>query len=151
MIYLILPLNRNKLNNNSISKLWYNITITIWMLHTITKRFEVCIDIDIEINRVDPYTWIFTSRIFRFALETTFLFNKYFLQQMAYKLLSQSEKLNKRGILIRTGLFENLLKKISGGTLIRDPRVYTRKNRSSLYLSMELLKSFIFVSERYFQ
>ena len=151
MIYLILPLNRNKLNNNSISKLWYNIPITIWMLHTITKRFEVCIDIDIEINRVDPCTWIFTSRIFRFALETTFLFNKYFLQQMAYKLLSQSEKLNKRGILIRTGLFENLLKKISGGTLIRDPRVYTRKNRSSLYLSMELLKSVIFVSERYFQ
>ena len=44
---------------------------------------------------------------------------------MAYKLLSQSEKLNRRGILIRTGLFENLLKKISGGTLIKDPRVYT--------------------------
>ena len=121
------------------------------MLHTITKRFEVCIDIDIEINRVDPYTWIFTSRIFRSALETTFLLNKYFLQQMAYKLLSQSEKLNKRGILIRTRLFENLLKKISGGTLIKDPRVYTRKNRSSLYLSMELLKSVIFVSEGYFQ
>ena len=33
------------------------------MLHTITKRLEICIDI--EMSKVDPYTWIFTSRIFR--------------------------------------------------------------------------------------
>ena len=41
------------------------------MLHTITKRLEICIDI--EISEVDHYTWIFTSRIFRLALEISFL------------------------------------------------------------------------------
>ena len=55
------------------------------MLHTITKRLEICIDIDIEISEVDHYTWIFTSRIFRFALEIIFLLNKYFFLQMAYE------------------------------------------------------------------
>ena len=44
------------------------------MLHTITKRLEICIDIDTEISEVDHYTWIFTSRIFRLALEI-FFFN----------------------------------------------------------------------------
>ena len=43
---------------------------------------------------VDHYTWIFISRIFRLALEITFLLNKYFFQQMAYELLSQSRKLS---------------------------------------------------------
>ena len=39
------------------------------MLHAITKRLETCLEINIEISEVDHYTWIFTSRIFRLALE----------------------------------------------------------------------------------
>ena len=66
------------------------------MLHTITKRLEKCIDINIGISEVDHYTWIFTSRTFGVALEITFLLEKYFFLQMAYELLSQSRKLNKR-------------------------------------------------------
>ena len=57
------------------------------MLHTITKRLEICTDINIETSEVDHYTWIFTSRIFRIALEIPFLLNKYFSLQMAYELL----------------------------------------------------------------
>ena len=64
------------------------------MLHKITKRLEICIDINIEISEVDHYTWLFTSRIFRLALEIFFLLNKYFFLQM---LLPQSRKRNKRG------------------------------------------------------
>ena len=63
------------------------------MFHTITKRLEICIDINIEISEVDHYKWVFISRIFRLALEITFLLNKYFLLQMDYDLLSQSRKL----------------------------------------------------------
>ena len=48
------------------------------MLHTITKRLEICIDINIEISEVDYYTWICTNRIFRLPLEISFLLNKYF-------------------------------------------------------------------------
>ena len=62
------------------------------MLHTITKRLQICIDIDIEISEVDHYTGIFTSRIFRLALKITFLI-KYFFVQMAYELLSHSRNL----------------------------------------------------------
>ena len=69
------------------------------MLHTITKRLEICLDINTEINEVDHYKWIFTSRTFRLA----FLLDKYFFLQMAYELLSQSRKLNKQGVLIRAG------------------------------------------------
>ena len=58
------------------------------MLHTL----QICIDINIEISEVDRYKWIFTSTIFRLALEITFLLNKYFFLQMGYELLSQSEK-----------------------------------------------------------
>ena len=47
----------------------------------------------IEINEVDHYTWIFASKIFRLAVETTFL-KKYFFLQMAYVLLLQSRELN---------------------------------------------------------
>ena len=47
------------------------------MLHTITKRLEICIDINTEISYVN-HTWIFASRIFTLALEITFLLNKYF-------------------------------------------------------------------------
>ena len=48
------------------------------MLHIITKRLEILVDINTEISEVDHYTWIFASRIFRLALEITFLLNKYF-------------------------------------------------------------------------
>ena len=54
------------------------------------------IDVNLEISEVDHCTWIFTSRIFRLALETTFLLQKYFFLHMADELLSQSRKLNKR-------------------------------------------------------
>ena len=47
------------------------------MLHTITKQLEICVNVNIETSKVDHYTWIFTSRIFRLALEMTFLLNKY--------------------------------------------------------------------------
>ena len=35
------------------------------MLHKITKRLEICIEINVEISEVDHYTRIFTCRIFR--------------------------------------------------------------------------------------
>ena len=66
------------------------------MLHTITKRLEICIDVNIKMSKVDHYTWIFTSSVFRLALEITFLL-KYFYLQMSYELLAQSGKLNKPG------------------------------------------------------
>ena len=34
-----------------------------------TKRLEICIDINIEISEVDHYMWIFASRVFRLALK----------------------------------------------------------------------------------
>ena len=103
---------------------FFNIRITIWMLHIITKWLKICIDINIEISEVDNYTWIFTSRIFRLALEITFLLNKYFFLQKAYDLLLPSIKRKKRVVLIRVRPLENILKKkISRKTLIRDPRV----------------------------
>ena len=64
------------------------------MLHTITKRLEICIDISIEIIEVDHYTWVFTSRILRLALEVTFLLYEYFLLNELLELLLQSRKLN---------------------------------------------------------
>ena len=73
------------------------------MLHTITKRLEKCIDINIGISEVDHYTWIFTSRTFGVALEITFLLEKYFFLQMAYELLPQSRKPNKGGIGVGVG------------------------------------------------
>ena len=63
------------------------------MLHIITQPLEICIDINIEISEVDHYTLIFTSRIFRIALEIPILLNKYYFWQMAYESLSQSRKL----------------------------------------------------------
>ena len=56
------------------------------MLHTVTKRLDMCIDINIEISYRDNHASIFTSRIFILALEITFLINKYFFLQMAYEL-----------------------------------------------------------------
>ena len=64
------------------------------MLHTITKRLEICIDTSIEISEVDHYTWVFTSRILRLALEVTFLLYEYFLLNELLELLLQSRKLN---------------------------------------------------------
>ena len=55
------------------------------MLHTITKRLEICSDIDTEAElRLE-------------SLEITFFLNKHFFLQTAYELLSQSRKLNKWG------------------------------------------------------
>ena len=87
-------------------------------MHQITKRSEICIDINIEISEADHYTWIFISKIFRLALETTFLLNKYFFLQVAYEHTSYSHKENLKSeegrVLIRTeggGGLENVLKK----------------------------------------
>ena len=46
---------------------------------------------------------------------------------MVCKLLAQGRKLNKRGVLIRAGWKEYLLKKISEGTFIRVPKVMVIK------------------------
>ena len=43
-----------------ISKLKTIQWIMLW--HTVTKRLEIFIDINIEIRQVDHYTWMFTSR-----------------------------------------------------------------------------------------
>ena len=67
------------------------------MLHTVTKRLEICIDINIEISYRDNHTSIFTSRIFRLALEINFLINKYFFLQMAYELRVIFEKMKSMG------------------------------------------------------
>ena len=48
------------------------------MLHTITKQLEMCNDINKEISKIDHYTWIFTSRIFRIALEIIFFTEQVF-------------------------------------------------------------------------
>ena len=49
---------------------------------------KICIDINIEISKVDHYTWIYTFRIFKLALEITFLPNKYLFLQMVYEFLN---------------------------------------------------------------
>ena len=46
MIYLILPLNRK--NSTIIAS--QNYDIKIWMLHTTTKRLEICVDITVDRN-----------------------------------------------------------------------------------------------------
>ena len=82
------------------------------MLHTIAKRLEICIDINIEISEVDHYTWVFISRIFRLTLEITLL------SIFSYKwLTSYSHKVENLisgdggGVLIRAGGLDNFLKK----------------------------------------
>ena len=67
------------------------------MLHTITKRLEICIDINIEMTEVDHYSWTFTSKIFRFALEITFLLNKYFSHKWFTSYSHKVENLISRG------------------------------------------------------
>ena len=49
------------------------------MLHTITKRLEICIDINIEISEVDHYTWIFTSGILICLRNNCFTWQVFFL------------------------------------------------------------------------
>ena len=59
---------------------------------------------------------VYTSRIFRFALEIAFLLSKYIFLQMAYALLSQRGKLNERGDPNkRGGDLEKFLKKNNEG------------------------------------
>ena len=98
------------------------------MLHTITKRLEICIDINTEMTEVDHYSWTFTSKIFRFALEITFLLNKYFSHKWFTSYSHKVENLISRGGGGRnkSGGLKIFLKKISEGagmTLARDPRV----------------------------
>ena len=84
-------------------------------MNTITKRLEICIEINIELSLADHYTCKFTSRIFRLALEIAFLLNKYFFLQMAYELLLESRTLNKWGGLTKSGRCETFLKKQQAG------------------------------------
>ena len=51
----ILPLNSPLIQTCNIVIYIFNIPITIRMLHTITKRLEICIDINNEISEVDHY------------------------------------------------------------------------------------------------
>ena len=44
------------------------------MLHSITKRLEICIDINTEMSEVNHYT----SRVFRLALEIIFHLTSFF-------------------------------------------------------------------------
>ena len=81
------------------------------MLHTITKRLEICIDINIEISEVDHYTWIFTSRIFRLALEIAFLLNNYFFPSNVFGFTFTKRKLNKRVGPNKSGLVGNFFDK----------------------------------------
>ena len=75
------------------------------MLHTITKRLERCIDVNIKISEVDHYMCIFTSRIFRFALKITFLLNRFFFDKCPTIYCHILENLIsvgwRRGVLIR--------------------------------------------------
>ena len=68
------------------------------MLHIITKRLEILVDINIEISEVDHYTWIFASRIFRLALEITFLLNKNLSKQFKSTLFIVYLKFMNHGI-----------------------------------------------------
>ena len=60
----MLPLNSPCIQTCNTVIYIFNIPITIWKLHAITKRLEVCTEINIEISTVDHYNWIFPSRIF---------------------------------------------------------------------------------------
>ena len=65
----------------------------------------------IEISEVDHRTWIFTSRIFRLALEITFLLNKYFFFYKWLTTYSQNvENLITGGVLTRVAVLEIFFK-----------------------------------------
>ena len=103
------------------------------MWYAITKRLEICIDINIGLGWAAHYTWIFTSRIVRVALEITFFTKQVFFSRKW--LTSYSRKVEnvirvgKGGVLIKAGGLKMFWKKLNGGgrvggTLIRDPRVF---------------------------
>ena len=70
-------------------------------------RLNTCIDINIGLRQADHYTWLFTSKTIRLALEITFLRNKYFLLQITYELISQRRKFNMRGCPNKSREIEN--------------------------------------------
>ena len=93
------------------------------MLHTIIKRLEICIDINIGLSLADHYTWIFTSGIFRLVLEITFFLASIFSCKWLTSYSHKVKNLINRGILIRTegggGIGKFFEKKISrGGRLL---------------------------------
>ena len=59
----ILPLHSPRIQTCNTVIYIFTIRITILMLHTITKRLEICIEINIEISEVDLYT-CFRNNIF---------------------------------------------------------------------------------------
>ena len=67
------------------------------MLHTLTKRLEICIDINIEISEVDHCTWIFNSRIFRLILEINFYLKSIFSYKWLTNFSHKTEKLKSGG------------------------------------------------------
>ena len=100
----ILPLNSPRIQTCNTVIYIFNIRITIWMLHPITKWLEIYI----ETSEVDPYTSIFTSRIFKLALEKTFLLKKNFFLQIAYELLSKNENfVRSKYFLVNVKIFTN--------------------------------------------
>ena len=67
-----------------------------------------------KINEVDHHTWIFTSRIFRLALEIAFLLNYLkWLTSYSHKVenLTNGEVVTRAGRVGGGGRLENLLKK----------------------------------------
>ena len=74
------------------------------MLHKITKRLEICIDINIEISQVDHYMSI-SSRIFRLALEITFYLTSIFCYKQTLKDFLKSFQLNLRQRMILSTVF----------------------------------------------
>ena len=67
-----------------------------------------------KINEVDHHTWIFTSRIFRLALEIAFLLNYLkWLTSYCHKVenLTNGEVVTRAGRVGGGGRLENLLKK----------------------------------------
>ena len=57
----------------------------------------MCIEADVELSQADHYTWIFTSRVFRLALEITFLPNKHFSCKWLTSYSHKVENLISRG------------------------------------------------------
>ena len=80
---------------------------------------------------LDLPLWIFTSGIFRLALEITFYLTSIFSCKWFSSYSHKVENLISRGVLIRAGGLENFLKQNKrgrggggeGGALIRGPRV----------------------------
>ena len=69
------------------------------LLHTVTKRLQICVDINIEISEVDHY--MFTFRIFTLVVDLRVTLTK--------------RRKREGGVLIRAGGLENFLKKNKRG------------------------------------